>query len=81
MAPHGGCPCGRKCQIAGTGHWRLTDAGTAIHSALVETVSHLRKRDPVTIWMKRLAAAGFLVFLVKGLVWVGIGLVVVVCSL
>ncbi len=35
----------------------------------------------MSIWIKRLAAAGFLVFLVKGLVWVGIGLVVVVCSL
>ena len=31
-------------------------------------------------WMKRVAAAGFLVFLVKGLVWIGIGVVVVVCS-
>ncbi len=59
----------------------MTAAAIAIHSVLVETVSHLRKRDPRSIWIKRLAAAGFLFFLVKGLVWLGIGLVVVVCSL
>ena len=59
----------------------MTPAGIAIHSVLVETVSHLREPNPMSIWIKRLAAAGFLVFLVKGLVWVGIGLVVVVCSL
>ncbi len=35
----------------------------------------------MTFWIKRIAAAGFLVFLIKGLVWLGIGLVVVVCSL
>ncbi len=35
----------------------------------------------MSIWMKRVAAAGFLIFLVKGLVWIGIGVVVVVCSL
>ncbi len=39
------------------------------------------EQDPMSFWMKRIAAAGFLVFLVKGLVWVGIGFVVVVCSL
>ncbi len=35
----------------------------------------------MALWIKRIAAAGFLVFLVKGLVWLGIGLVVVICSL
>ena len=35
----------------------------------------------MSIWMKRVAAAGALVFLVKGLVWIGIGVVVVVFSL
>ena len=35
----------------------------------------------MTFWIERIAAAGFLVFLIKGLVWLGIGLVVVVCSL
>lgn len=37
----------------------------------------------MSCWLKRIAAAGFLVFLVKGLVWLGIGLVIVVgsCSL
>ena len=61
----------------------MTATGFSIHSHLVETVSHLMERDPLSCWLKRIAAAGFLVFLVKGLVWLGIGLVIVVgsCSL
>jgi len=26
----------------------------------------------VSVWVKRIAAAGFLIFLIKGLVWLGI---------
>lgn len=59
----------------------MTAPRISIHSAIVETVSQLTERDPMSIWLKRAAAAGFLVFLVKGLVWIGIGVVVVVCSL
>ena len=35
----------------------------------------------MTIWIKRLTAAGFVFFLVKGLVWLGIGLSVLIWSL
>lgn len=35
----------------------------------------------MTAWIKRLAAAGFLLFLIKGLVWLGIGLSVLLWSL
>lgn len=59
----------------------MTAPRISLHSAVVETVSQLTERDPMPTWMKRVAAAGFLVFLVKGLVWIGIGVVVVVCSL
>ena len=35
----------------------------------------------MSTWLKRIAAAGFLVFLIKGLVWLGIGLSVLLWSL
>ena len=35
----------------------------------------------MTLWIKRLTAAGFVFFLVKGLVWLGIGLSVLIWSL
>ena len=35
----------------------------------------------MAFWIKRLAAVGFLFFLLKGLLWIGIGVVVVVFSL
>ena len=35
----------------------------------------------MTTWLKRIAAAGFLLFLVKGLVWLGIGLALLIWSL
>jgi hypothetical protein len=37
--------------------------------------------SPVRAWLKVGAAAGFLFFLVKGLVWVGVALSVVLLSL
>ena len=35
----------------------------------------------MAVWFKRLAAAGFLFFLIKGLVWLGIALALVLWSL
>ena len=35
----------------------------------------------VVVWFRRIAAAGFLFFLIKGLVWLAIGLTVVLWSL
>ena len=35
----------------------------------------------MSTWLKRLSAAGFLFFLVKGLLWLGIGLSVLLWSL
>ena len=32
----------------------------------------------MTTWIKRIATAGFLFFLIKGLVWLGITIVVVI---
>ncbi len=31
----------------------------------------------MSVWLKRLAAAGFLVFLIKGLIWLGVAVTVV----
>ncbi len=35
----------------------------------------------MSVWFKRIAGAGFLFFLVKGLVWLGIALSVMIWSL
>ncbi len=35
----------------------------------------------MTVWIKRIAAAGFLLFLLKGLAWIGIVAVVALWSL
>jgi hypothetical protein len=35
----------------------------------------------VPTWIKRIAAAGFLIFLIKGLVWLGIALSVMIWSI
>ncbi len=35
----------------------------------------------MTTWLKRIAAAGFVFFLIKGLVWLAIALTVLVWSL
>ncbi len=35
----------------------------------------------MSTWFKRIAAAGFLFFLIKGLVWVGIAVTVAVWSM
>ena len=49
---------------------------------LVATDSQFqRDAGPMTTWLKRIAAAGFLFFLVKGLVWLGIGLALLIWSL
>ncbi len=35
----------------------------------------------MALWIKRIAAAGFLFFLIKGLVWLGIALSVMIWAL
>jgi len=59
----------------------LTAAGGFVHSDLIENVSHLTGRARMAVWIKRLAAAGFLFFLIKGLVWLGIALSVMILCL
>ena len=57
----------------------LTDRAGTLHSVPVENASQLR--SPLSTWLKRFAAAGFLFYLVKGLVWLGIGLAVLLWNL
>jgi len=47
---------------------------------MIENESQLDQERPIVrgrgwLWVRRVAAAGFLFFLIKGLVWVGVGIV------